>query len=135
MTTSNYGPGGSRSPPGAPSHDRATVTAQELCRAPSESHHFGDLLRPKRPHVFRGISCQLGCLPLRPDDPKHEALIDAISSNQVDVIALQELGINFSRAGPHGQWKQRIGWNRWLDGNCSKTVTAFNTTSVSSNLR
>ena len=61
-------------------------------------------------------------------------MIHALSHHNVDAIALQELGINFSRARPDSQWKTRIGWNTWLDGNCSKTVNAWNCTLQSQHL-
>ena len=96
---------------------------------------FGDKIHPKRPQVFRGVSCQLGNLPTHPKDPKHEALAHAISHYQADVTAMQEVGINFSRAGVEGQWKKRMGWNHWWDGNHTKTITAWNKHSTQINTR
>ena len=84
-------------------------------------------MEPKRPNIFRGISVQLGGLPKNPIDTKHEFLVQAILDHDVDVVAIQEVGINFSRVGVEGQWKKRIGWNSWLDGHRCKTVNAWNT--------
>ena len=98
-------------------------------------HIYGDTIKKKPANVFRGVCCQLGCLPLDPADAKHEALINSMSHYHADVVALQEIGINFLRAGVNSQWKRRIGWNQWLDGNCTKTVHTWNTTARSHQLR
>ena len=42
---------------------------------------------PKQPSTFCGATCQLGCLPLHPEDAKHESLIHAISHFDVDAVA------------------------------------------------
>ena len=126
----NCMPGGSWPPSGVLAQDRATVLdPQPQTPVVFQQNTFGDKINKKRPQVFRGVSCQLGNLPTHPQDPKHQALIKAISHYQADVTAIQEIGINFSYAGVEGQWKKRIGWNHWIDGNHTKTVTAWNTNS------
>jgi exonuclease III len=87
---------------------------------------YGDLLEPKEKKIFRGISVQLNGLPVDPLDPKHEALVEAIIKHDPDVVAFQEVNINFSRVGVEGQWKKRLGWNTWLDGHRCKTVNTWN---------
>ena len=136
MLPSNPSPGGYRPPPGVLLLDRPTISDHPVhCQDNLNSSYFGDRIATKRPLTFRGATCQLGCLPLHPQDAKHEALIHALSSHDIDAIALQELGINFSRARPDSQWKNRIGWNTWLDGNSSKTINAWNRNFQSPHLR
>ena len=89
---------------------------------------FGDPIRMKSSHHFCGILCQLGCLPIDPEDSKHERLASAISSFHADAIALQELGLNFSYCGIQGQWKSRMAYNRWFDAHSVKHVLAWNKT-------
>jgi exonuclease III len=92
-----------------------------------ENTHFGNsLAHSKQPQTFRGISCQLGGLPINPNDPKYKTLVQSILERHIDVVAFQEIGINFNRAGPDGTWKKRLGWNSWLDGHRAKTVNAWN---------
>lgn len=38
------------------------------------------------------------------------------------MVAFQEIVLNFNYAGVEGQWKNRFGWNRWLDSHRVKTV-------------
>jgi hypothetical protein len=57
-------------------------------------------------------------------------LVRAIKKFEVDVIALQEVGINFNYAGVYGSFKQRIGVNSWLDGLSTRTVNAWNSTDL-----
>ena len=47
----------------------------------------------------------------------------------MDVVAIQEVGINFTYAGVNSQWKTRIGWNTLLDAHRAKTVNAWNSQS------
>jgi hypothetical protein len=87
---------------------------------------FGDRLEhTKSPSIFRGISLQLGCLPVTQNDPKYETLVKAILDRNLDVVAMQEVGTNFSHASSNGQWKNRIGWNTWLNGHRAKTAAVF----------
>ena len=99
---------------------------EEVTNIENETYYFGDLLEPKKKHVFRGVSVQLGGFPVKPTDSKHEDFIAAMIDHEVDVVAIQEVGINFSRMGVEGQWKKRIGWNTWLNGHHCKTVNAWN---------
>jgi exonuclease III len=122
-------PDGPRSPPGGAAIDRppAAQEAQENTITIQENTHFGDCLpHSKQPQTFRGISCQLGGLPFNPNDPKYETLVQSVLERHIDVVAFQEIGINFNRAGPDGTWKKRLGWNSWLDGHRAKTVNAWN---------
>ena len=89
---------------------------------------YGDRIQTKSSHHFRGISCQLGCLPVDPLDSKHETLAAAISKYQADAIALQEIGLNFSHCGVQGQWTSRMAYNKWFDLHCVKHVLAWNKT-------
>jgi hypothetical protein len=72
------------------------------------------------------MSCQLGGLPVHSKDPKYKTLIKTILDRQIDVVAMQEIGLNFNCTGTSDQWKHRIGWNTWLDGHRTKTVDAWN---------
>jgi exonuclease III len=131
IKTSNVQPGGPRSPPGDVYSDRSPPTSSS-----DEEHYetnevtmniFGDRLEhTKSPFIFRGISLQLGCLPVDQTDPKYETLVKAILDRNLDVVTMQEVGINFSHANSTGQWKNRIGWNTWLNGHRAKTVNAWN---------
>ena len=85
---------------------------------------FGDQIRMKSSHHFHGISCQLGCLQIDPEDSKHERLACAISSFHADAIALQELGLNFSHCGIQGQWKSWMAYNKWFDAHSVKHALA-----------
>ena len=97
MLPSNPSPGGYRPPPGVLLLDRPTISDHPVHSQDNlNSSYFGDRIATKRPLTFQGATCQLGCLPLHPQDAKHEALLHALSSHDIDAIALQELGINFS---------------------------------------
>ena len=91
-----------------------------------ENYYFGDVIGPKSEQVFRGVSCQLGGLPVDPCDPMHEELVQAMRLYDMDIVALQEIGINFNYTGVNGQWKNRLGWNTQLDGHRTKTINAYN---------
>ncbi len=110
--------------------DRHSASSSSIGSGVSiEQIYFGDFLgvQPKPTGVFRGVSCQLGGLPTDHNDPKHHDLIQAIKLYDMDVVALQEVGINFNSPGVYGSWRQRLGWNTWLDGHTTKTVNAWNT--------
>ena len=124
--------GGSRSPPTDATPFDRTLTSdldvEGIDELTNETNYYGDLLEPKQKNVFRGVSVQVGGLPIDPTDPKYETFIQAVLDHDVDVVAIQEVGINFNYAGVNGQWKKRLGWNSWLNGHRSKTVNAWNTT-------
>ena len=132
ITWSNQRPGGPRSPPGDASLDRSSSSSSESSEIITETNdetntHYGDYMcYDKPPSTFRGISCQLGRLPVDRNDPKYEALIQSVLQRNIDVVAMQEIGLNFTYAGVHDQWKQRLGWNSWLDGHKARTVNAWN---------
>ena len=104
MMMSNSQPGGYRPPPGVLPTDRSTILYNPVHHQDnSPPSYLGDSITMKRSCTFCGVSCQLGCLPLHSDDAKHEALVHAISHFDVDDVALQELGINFSQSRSSSQ--------------------------------
>jgi len=119
----NRQPAGSRPPAGS-----STQTDRIPAPAPPtpKRNYFGDPLGPKPPNSFRGISCQLGGLPVNPTNSKYDDLLSFILSAEPDVTAMQEIGINFSNCGSEDQWKQRIHWDRILDSHKAKTIVAWN---------
>jgi exonuclease III len=128
-------PGGSRPPPGVhQTSDRSSVSDSSIGSIDNiiENTYYGDFIGPqlptiqKSPNTFRGVSCQLGGLLSDPTHPKHKDLVDAILRHNPDVIALQEIGINFSYAGSNGDWKSRLGWNTRLNGHTTRTINAWN---------
>ena len=108
---SNQRPGGPRSPPGGAVNDRSSpITTMEDPTDETynlETDIFGDVLtHEKTPSTFRGISCQLGGLPTNANDPQYETFVKALLKQQMDVVAMQEISINFSYTGLYDQWKQ-----------------------------
>ena len=128
--TINSQPSGSRSPLGDDSSsDRTTASDHTIGNGDSIEHlYYGDFIGydPKTPHTFRGVSCQLGGLPTDHRGSKHLDLITAFKDYDMDMVAIQEVGINFNYPGIYGSWRQRLGWNTWLDGRSTKTVNAWN---------
>jgi hypothetical protein len=125
-------PGGQRSPPGVNHSGRSTTSESHNSNGlgvNNETTYYGDFIGRKQSKVFRGVCCQLGGLGKDPNGPKHEALTKAMARFDVDVIALQEVGINFRYTGIKGGLKQRLGWNREIDGQSTKIVNAWNTNS------
>ena len=91
MTSSTL-PGGNWPPLGATNsnvrHNAASDTSSVMSDADMEQFYFGDYLGEKQPNVFRGISCQLGGLPIDPEDPTHDTLIKSMLDYRIDVMAL-----------------------------------------------
>jgi hypothetical protein len=135
-------PGGSRPPLGVhQTSDRSSASDSLIGSVDNiiENTYYGDFIGPqlptinKSPNTFRGVSCQLGGLPTDPTHPKHQDLVNAILKHNPDVIALQEIGINFSYAvinfsyaGTNGDWKSRLGWDTRLDGHTMRTINTWN---------
>ena len=117
--------GGHWSPPTYLIPDQQDATSNSTFLSPNL---FGDHIHTKSTHHFCGVSCQLVCLPIDPDDSKHEGLASPISAYQADATALQEIGLNFSYCGIQGQWKSRMGYNKWFDAHSDKHVLAWNKT-------
>ena len=99
---------------------------EEVETIENKTYYYGDLLEPKKKNIFRGISVQLAGLPVDPTHCKHEEFIQAVVDHDADVVAIQEVGLNFNQLGVNGQWKKRIGWNTWLNGHRCKTINAWN---------
>jgi hypothetical protein len=128
----NQWPNGDRIPLGDAAPDQTPSPSTDTSDESVVSHennytHFGDHMAPEKPSkIFWGMSCQLGGLPVHSKDPKYKTLIKTILNRQIDVVAMQEIGLNFNCTGASDQWKHRIGWNTWLDGHRTKTVNAWN---------
>ena len=71
----------------------------------------------------------MGGFSVDPKVPKHKDFVNAATRYQMDVLAIQEVGINFTYSGVNGQWKTRLGWNSLLDSHKAKTVNAWNSQS------
>jgi hypothetical protein len=81
-----------------------------------EDPYFGDIPGPKRLTHFR-----LGCLnvnrvsPYRDpsgeryfsDEVKHEEIFRVVDQQHLDVVLMQEVGVNWSRVSRENQWKAR----------------------------
>jgi len=122
-------PGDSRSSPGNRLNDR-TPTSKGITTRKT----FGDWLGPKQSRVFRGISCQLGGLPINRSDPAYQQLLERLFEYQVDVAAMQEIGINFSKCPVAHQWKDRLMWNTIINPSKAKTIVAWNKTDLSNSV-
>ena len=60
-----------------------------------------------------------GGLLLEPGGPREVSLFQAVRHSEIDVLLLQELGINWHKMGRPGQWQERI--KKALNAQCTRS--------------
>jgi exonuclease III len=122
------------------SPERRPQDSARICRhvLEEEDPYFGDIPGPERLTHFR-----LGCLnvnrvsPYRDpsgeryyfDEVKHEEIFRVVEQQHLDVVLMQEVGVNWSRVLRENQWKAQAAVQ--LNPAHTRSYTSYNTHDVS----
>jgi hypothetical protein len=68
---------------------------------------WGDRQTKKRKHTFRLLLQNIQRLPLSARNPKHEAILHWLFTDEADAAVLTEVNTYWPNVRPHQQWKER----------------------------
>jgi hypothetical protein len=86
---------------------REELTSAEMQRKDDQAEAWGDRQLKKKKHTFRLLLQNIQRLPLSARDPKHEAILNWMFTDEADAVILTEINTYWPNVRPHQQWTER----------------------------